>query len=122
MMEFLTERLQAHLLGIWLFGLKCIQCGLCHLKLYRSYVVSLKRIATDSHLWGFWLALAYCIFQKKRLMHRMGLTLRTQYAAIAQIVERMIQIQSIVTLQNMLAAQNYVVDRSLATAVFNFAA
>ena len=51
-------------------------------------------------------------------MHRMGLTRRAQDAAIAQRGERMTQIQSIDALQNMLAAQNYVVDRSLATVVF----
>ena len=28
-----SGRLQALLSGSWLFGLKCIQCGLCHLKL-----------------------------------------------------------------------------------------
>jgi len=48
----------------------------------------------------------------------MGLTRRAQDAAIAQRGERMTQIQSIDALQNMLAAQNYVVDRSLATVVF----
>ena len=51
-------------------------------------------------------------------MHRMGLTRRAQDAAIDQRGNGMTQIQSIDALQNMLAAQNYVVDRSLATVVF----
>ena len=51
-------------------------------------------------------------------MHRMGLTRRAQDAAIDQRGHGMTQIQSIDALQNMLAAQNYVVDRSLATVVF----
>ena len=51
-------------------------------------------------------------------MHRMGLTRRAQDAAIDQRGNGMTQIQSIDAVQNMLAAQSYVVDRSLATVVF----
>ena len=48
----------------------------------------------------------------------MGLTRRAQDAAIDQRGNGMTQIQSIDAVQNMLAAQSYVVDRSLATVVF----
>ena len=51
-------------------------------------------------------------------MHRMGLTRRAQDAAIDQRGNGMTQTQSIDAVQNMLAAQSYVVDRSLATVVF----